>query len=556
MGAINKIKISLKNKYAVIWKTHKIANATVWLRGTVLFDDKFLRQDDLPAFQTKTLTLIDNDNHVELKDFLNQLNGFFAIVIQRDNSIFAAVDRVRSMPLFYGQIDEQVFLSDDAEWVRQNVGDLELNLTAREEFLWAGYVTGSETLFLHVNQIQAGEFLRISLNKNGLYLQRHRYYQYSHTEPDRKVNEDTLIDELSAVSEKIVRRLIEYANGRQIVVPLSSGYDSRLIVSLLRRLKYENVLTFSYGAPGNYESAVSQSVAKALNYPWEFVRYSNTTWRSCWKTEERKEYQWWASNWTSLPVFQDWPAVWQLKKAEKLEYNAVFAPGHSADLLAGSRSIGFPHLYDSNEMDIEQVIYSIIKFNYSLQTLSEQNKLLIKEKILGNFAVPDHKNKASAFEAWDIQERQAKFIINSDRVYEFWGYDWYLPFWEKDFIDFWQKIPLYLKKNENLYIRMVQKTFKKECNFTAAIDHIEKIDKCIAKSYFSIIRTCIKKLPLFPMIINSHLMKNVLLFHRHPLRWYGILNFKDFFPSKNNNYNGILAKLYLTDTLKSLGRKF
>ena len=49
---------------------------------------------------------------------------------------------------------------------------------------------------------------------------------------------------------------------------------------------------------------------------------------------------------------------------------------------------------------------------------------------------------ADAFEAWEWQERQAKFIVNSVRVYDFWGHDWWMPLWDAGFMRFWQGVPL------------------------------------------------------------------------------------------------------------------
>ena len=38
-----------------------------------------------------------------------------------------------------------------------------------------------------------------------------------------------------------------------------------------------------------------------------------------------------------------------------------------------------------------------------------------------------------ALEAWDSRERVSKYIVNSVRAYEFWGYDWWVPFWDAEF---------------------------------------------------------------------------------------------------------------------------
>ena len=44
-----------------------------------------------------------------------------------------------------------------------------------------------------------------------------------------------------------------------------------------------------------------------------------------------------------------------------------------------------------------------------------------------------------------IGGEQSKFIANSCRVYEFWGYEWRMPFWDIEFINFWNDLPLQLR---------------------------------------------------------------------------------------------------------------
>ena len=108
---------------------------------------------------------------------IKELNGFYALIQFNERQLFAAVDRVRSIPLFYGQKGNNFFLSDSAEWVRQQVGNHEMDETAKQEFLLTGYVTGSDTLYPDVKQLQAGEALCVDDNKNQLSVKTYRYYR-------------------------------------------------------------------------------------------------------------------------------------------------------------------------------------------------------------------------------------------------------------------------------------------------------------------------------------------------------------------------------------------
>ena len=44
-------------------------------------------------------------------------------------------------------------------------------------------------------------------------------------------------------------------------------------------------------------------------------------------------------------------------------------------------------------------------------------------------------------EYFDPIQLQSKFIVNSCRVYEFFGFEFRLPFWDKDLVEFFLKLP-------------------------------------------------------------------------------------------------------------------
>ena len=77
---------------------------------------------------------------------------------------------------------------------------------------------------------------------------------------------------LENVTLNILQKIIDSADGRVIVVPLSGGYDSRLVASGFAYLGYKNVKCFSYGQKNNFESLISKKVAKKLGYDWKFIK--------------------------------------------------------------------------------------------------------------------------------------------------------------------------------------------------------------------------------------------------------------------------------------------
>lgn len=438
------------------WMYHEEEHLSLSLQGSALIHS---RPCEIESF-SKLLKRAREIN--DLVDILQRLNGFYAWVEQAPGRIRAAVDHIRSRPLFYACAGCRFYLSDDAEWVRQQVGDLEMDPVAREEFQLAGYVTGADTLFPNVKQLQAGEVLLAMQQGDSVLVETQRYYRFLHTEPDQ-ADEPGLRARLDTVAVASMQRLIHYANGRQIVVPLSGGYDSRLIVTLLKRLGYDNLLTFTYGVPGNKESAYSKQVADALGLRWHFVEYGETLWRKAWLTPERWAYQKWASGWTSIAVLQDWLAVKILKEQGILEPDCLFVPGHTGDFISGGH---IPvNAFERSRFTLNDATDAVFSKHYELAPLKffGTGEAIWGERIRDRMereGIETDWEYADVCEKWEWQERQAKFIGNSVRLYEFFGYDWWIPLWDKAFVEFWETVPLQLRKHKRWYNIYVLQQFK------------------------------------------------------------------------------------------------
>jgi len=383
---------------------------------------------------------------------LQHLNGFYAVIKVNNHEVYAAVDRIRSIPLFYGSTEGNAYISDDAHWVRDQVRDEEFSEIAETEFIMAGFVNGSETLYPNVKQVQAGEALIAEYGPERMKISTVRYYCHIH-HFNLKITEQELLNRHDEVLLNVFRRLIRWANGRPIAVPLSGGYDSRLIVLMLKRLGYENVIAFSYGRPGDEESAISKELAQHLNIRWEFVPYSNEAWYKWFRTEERKLYYRMADGLSSVPHIQDWPAVWEMKRAEQIPEDAVFVPGHKPYPMAQyipSYCMSIKYVGKNKFLEIVLGYYKLFeleKLNPGI--VAQLRRRIIDVSECSRFDSPE--DAAVAIEKWVLQEWRTKFTVNSVRVYEFFGYEWWLPLWDSDLSDFWRTVPLQYKTSKKIY---------------------------------------------------------------------------------------------------------
>lgn len=378
---------------------------------------------------------------------LKAANGCFACVVEGGRYLFAAVDKIRSIPLFY---DRAGMVSDSADALDVLTPQMLEGSDAFSEYLMTGFVSGSDTLNPNVWQIPAGHYLVLDKVSGSLSL--HAYYRYLHEKEDGRDSAE-LIKDMHEMHIGLVERLIISLKGRQAVIPLSGGYDSRLLAYLLRDAGYSNLLAFSYGAKGNPEARISQKVASYLNIPWLFVEYTHQSWYQAYSSEERKAHYRYAFNSVSSPHIQDWQAIKSLKERGLLDEDAVIIPGHSADFLQNGH---LPPVYArGGNFSKEELIAQIIAKHYRLWQNADGVEIAgFEKRITKSIAIPDEMSalqSAALFEYFDMQERQAKFIVNSLRVYEDLGYAWRLPFWDDAMLSYWLDIPLQYRVGRRLW---------------------------------------------------------------------------------------------------------
>ena len=444
------VSVDLRNPYCP-WSTAPLQmrdgnqSYQVWARGHAWEGGHYLEGQTLADRLRDVLTADATRPRSLFEEALARFDGFYALVAVTPQGFLVAVDHLRSIPLFYGSKGQHLLLSDDAYAVRAFVGDQSFDDLSVKEFLLTGYVTGSATVCPHVKQLQAGEYLRV-VATDPVTVQCTRYYRYIQGDYFQG-EKQALYRSLQTAYDEVFDLLVRRAGGRQIVVPLSGGIDSRCVAAMLRLKRAANVFCFTYGVPDDWEVQIAAAVADSLGYEWAFVPYSRASWRRWAGSDEMRAYSLWASGLVSIPHVQDWPAIWELRKAGRIADGALIVPG-----IIVARDVPPQPQGES----LSKAVAYVLKRHYRHWEWDDGRELLeraFRRKILSSVMGSDRTGRLSgidAYERWGAQELHPKFNVNSVRAYEFWGCDWGLPLHSRPIMDFWARVPANLRVKKGL----------------------------------------------------------------------------------------------------------
>ena len=429
---------------------------------------------------------------------IKNINGLFSVVIQDLNTIYIASDTSRIFPLFYFSNDQVLHISDSIHQIKSTYTIEERNTSAEKEFEGVGYTLGDETLISNIYQTQSNEFL---IFKNGSLSDKKIFYSYA-TDKTSNSNKFDLKTEMVDVFENSFRRLIQSLNGRQAVVPLSGGYDSRLIVTMLKKYDYDNVVCYTYGKKENLEVQNAKKTARLLNYPWIFIDYTNELIDSCMFKNDFNNYINYQANYVSMPFFQEYFAVNSLIENKQIEKNAIFIPGHSGDILGGSLYIKMI----PKKLNIKNISNIIFQKNFFTGNHNSQEKKQIISRITDLISFFTQNNKKllpqTVIEDYIIKERISKFIMNSSNLYLFYNHEVRFPFWDTTLLSYFKNLPTKYKRNKLLFNEVIEESFFTPYN----INFSKKLGPTLFELYSQIIKMKFK--PFFPKFIKKIKLRN------------------------------------------------
>lgn len=382
---------------------------------------------------------------MSLEELSQQIQGIYTIIEISDVCISVITDSVNYFPVFYLFTKDVWYVSDSWNALIDIKHGVKTNSQAFAEFECAGFVLGNQTLDSDILKTRAWECLNIIPNGTysrtviGDFLPK-TFFSETFNDAQQHAYE---------VYSRVGARLVSYLNQRTAVVPLSGGFDSRLIVSLLYAAGYSNVVCFTYGKM-NSEVPLSKQVAQTLGYPWYFIDYTTIS-KEPLKGSDLEQYLMSAANGFAMPYLQEYYAVRELKQHGLIPHDSVFLPGHSGDYLGGSyitKTIQASCTFQQIPAHIEQKYFFFKK-------KSKREQLHVQQRIANTLEIQNHSEIAGGYnpiiEDWDIKEKLSKFIFHSSYVFNFFGYEHYFPLWDKELVEFYRSVPYEFRTQKVLY---------------------------------------------------------------------------------------------------------
>ncbi len=430
------------------WTYAKNGNIEMWISGynTALISKKIIKY-------------LNNKKYIEkdiIENILNSIDYHFGLVIFTKEWSLAATDCIRSYPLFWKKTDKYFLISPQANKIAK-ASKSKIENNQRLAFQMSGYTIGSSTLWKGINNINPGEYIIFKKNKIQLHK---KYFFYT---PWINNNEKfiTLKKNLKNEIKKIILDLIVKANGRTIVIPLSAGLDSRLLASGLKEFNYSNVKCFSYGLKNNYESQASKILADKLGFSWKFVELNIKKSKQYLNSIDYEKFLDFTNDGCATPGIQDVYAIKILIEQGYIKKEDILVNGNSGDFISGGhipKSAKNWKMTNNKKSIINEISDVHIKKHYCLwdKLYNPINTKIIKnelQKILNSIKIDDTKhNMIHGFlEYLEFENRQSKYVVNFQRVYDYYELNWLLPLWNKSFITFWSNVPLEFKIGQKLY---------------------------------------------------------------------------------------------------------
>ncbi len=393
-----------------------------------------------------------------LLEFLkNQKQHFFIIVVSQ-SELFFAVDRISSYPLYYSVADSSIIVSD---CIADKIIDCDPSVIL--ELVSSGYVAQDKTLSKTWKRLEAGCYFHSKNNEITVK----NYYSYFPQPKLNQLSRSDWIDYLDATFNNVIDRMIDTVAGRRIVLPLSSGIDSRLLLAKIKQRGYKNMLAITYGTKHFFEIDLAKSSAAMDQVEWKFIEIDTKQSAHYFNSTTRLDYAHWASSYSVIPGYMEYQAFISLYENGALNKDDVIINGQTGDFISGAHIPKILFEKEHTQLFVDQYIK---KHHGMWNNLNPESHAFLSN-LIQSYA-DEGSNLKGLNEHIEWKERQSKLVMRGQRLYDYLGMDWLLPYWDSAYMDFWEQVPFELKYQQNLLIEYLNKIFPQHFKELRGIAHI------------------------------------------------------------------------------------
>lgn len=168
----------------------------------------------------------------------------FAVIDQKNRSLFIARDRLGIKPLFYAIHGNRILFASEMKAIFQDESvSKEIDFAALDAYFTYGYIPSPLTIFKSIRKLDPGHFIRC--DSKGIQIEPYWDLRFK---PDDKRSEEDFSEEFLQRFDESVR--IHLMSEVPLGAFLSGGVDSGLMVAMMARHMTSPVETFTMGFGG------------------------------------------------------------------------------------------------------------------------------------------------------------------------------------------------------------------------------------------------------------------------------------------------------------------
>ncbi len=363
------------------------------------------------------------------KDFRGSFSGLIYDKKQEKWIIFS--DQIGSKHIYYSKMsgERYIFASNISEVYRvldlNNVTN-SLDTNAAYMLLSYGYMLGDRTLSTTIKRVEPGSYLKIQRDQ----LSKHEYFRFTNI-PDSRLTEDDIIEQADFLFQQAIRRQFEkdLEYGYKHFVSLSGGLDSRMTSYVGNKLGYKNQLNFTFSQTNYLDETIPKKIAEDLRHEWIFKSLDNGLFLL--------DVDYITSITGGNVLYYSLAHIMSLYKYTDFTLLGIVHSGQLGDVILGTYSTNPYHI---NDFDPGSGAFSnkyLDQIEFSDLNMSYENEEMFKMYSRGFNGI-----NSSALATHQFTETLS-------------------PFCDVDFMDFVLKIPLKLRFNHYIYIKLIRKKYPK-----------------------------------------------------------------------------------------------